>query len=59
VGQDYERWYGPKGVDSDGQPVYNGMVRPIVYDAGQEDEFSKLNRPELLRRARLAAKQKQ
>ena len=59
VGQDYERWYGPKGVDGDGQPVYNGMVRPIVYDAGQEDEFSKLNRPELLRRARLAAKQKQ
>jgi hypothetical protein len=57
VGQDYERWYGPDGVDKDGLKVYNGMTRPIVYDAGQEDEFAKLNRPELLRRLRLAAQQ--
>ena len=54
VGQDYERWYGPDGVDKDGQKVYNGMVRPIVYDAGQEDEISKLPRPELQRQLRLA-----
>ena len=49
VGQDYERWYGPDGVDKDGQKVYNGMTRPIVYDAGQEDEFAKLDHPELVR----------
>ena len=54
VGQDYERWYGADGVDKDGQKVYNGMVRPIVYDAGQEDEISKLPRPELQRQLRLA-----
>ena len=49
VGQDYERWYGPDGVDKDGLKVHNGMTRPIVYDAGQEDEFAKLDHPELVR----------
>ena len=49
VGQDYERWYGPKGRDAEGTEVYNGMVRTIPYDAGQEDEFAKLDHPELVR----------
>lgn len=57
IGQDYERWYGPDSVDKDGQAVTRGMVRPIVYDAGEEDEYSKLSRPELLRRARIAGRQ--
>jgi len=50
VGQDYEKWFGPKGVDAEGTKVSPGMVRTIKYDAGQEDEFAKLDHPELVRR---------
>ena len=53
IGNDYERWIGPDGVDADGTVVKRNQLRLVPIDTSQEDEYSKLSRQELLRRARI------
>jgi hypothetical protein len=57
IGNDYERWIGPDGVDADGTVVKRNQLRMVPIDTSQEDEYSKLSRQELLRRARINGRQ--